>query len=478
TKNEVAILARAFTAMIESFKKQAFILARIAEGDYTVKVDSRSDKDVINLSINIMLEETLEVLHQVATAGVQVADGSKMISHGAQLLAQGAKQQASTVEELAVSTSLIAEKTKENSDKAGKAATFAETIKHNAEESNRKMSEMMDAVSDIYQSSHNIGQVIKVIDDIAFNDVEQLSSAMSTVATKTKENAEKAETAALLADTIKSNAEKGSRQMSEMVDAVKDINQSSQKINNVIKIIDDIAFQTNILALNASVEAARAGALGKGFAVVAEEVRSLAAKSQQAAQDTGDMISNSIKKAELGSRIASDTAKSLDEIVTGINESTMIVNEIALSSSEQYNIIERINAGEVRNLASKSTAVARETNEMVSNSIEKSELGSRIAAETSKSLGEIVSGIKESAQIANDIAVSSNKQYQNIKEINSGVEQVARIVQQNAATAQESAAASEEMNAQSAVLEDLIRQFQLRKEMASRGSLSVPHKNN
>ncbi|MCL1820881.1 MAG: methyl-accepting chemotaxis protein, partial [Oscillospiraceae bacterium] len=141
--------------------------------------------------------------------------------------------------------------------------------------------------------------------------VQELSASISDISQKTKENAEKADKAAKLANTIKGNAEKGSRQMDEMTTAVKEINTASQSIQKVIKVIDDIAFQTNILALNAAVEAARAGQHGKGFAVVAEEVRSLAAKSADAARDTGGLIANSMEKAELGTRIAGETAASL-----------------------------------------------------------------------------------------------------------------------------------------------------------------------
>ncbi|MCL2698457.1 MAG: methyl-accepting chemotaxis protein, partial [Oscillospiraceae bacterium] len=193
--------------------------------------------------------------------------------------------------------------------------------------------------------------------------VEQLSASIADIADKTKLNAEMADKAASLANSIKHKAETGSRQMDDMVSAVNEINQASQSIGKVIKVIDDIAFQTNILALNAAVEAARAGQHGKGFAVVAEEVRNLAAKSAEAAKDTGGLIANSIEKAELGASIAQDTASSLAEIVTGINESSQIVAEIASSSEEQSMAVEQINIGlnQVSTVIQQNSATAEES---------------------------------------------------------------------------------------------------------------------
>jgi methyl-accepting chemotaxis protein len=164
-----------------------------------------------------------------------------------------------------------------------------------------------------------------------------------------------------MAVDVKNNAEKGADQMSHMTAAVSEINQASHDISKVIKVIDDIAFQTNILALNAAVEAARAGEAGKGFAVVADEVRNLASKSA-AAKETGSLIENSMKKAELGTSIAAETAASLAEIVDGINKSTELFAEIAESSSHQSVAIAQINDGitQVSQVVQRTSATAEE----------------------------------------------------------------------------------------------------------------------
>jgi methyl-accepting chemotaxis protein len=193
--------------------------------------------------------------------------------------------------------------------------------------------------------------------------VAQLSNSISKVAGSIKDAAGSARSAADLTNNIKTKAEQGSTQMGDMMEAVQEINEASQNINKVIKVIDDIAFQTNILALNAAVEAARAGQYGKGFAVVAEEVRNLAAKSGEAAKDTSTLIGNSITKADLGVKIASQTSESLREIVEGIIASTQISNGIAVSADEQSAAITEIDTGidQVAQVVQQNSATAEES---------------------------------------------------------------------------------------------------------------------
>lgn len=192
--------------------------------------------------------------------------------------------------------------------------------------------------------------------------IEQITASMDEIADKTRINASQASEADKLARDVETGALAGNEKMREMVAAMKEINQSSVEISKIIKTIDDIAFQTNILALNATVEAARAGVHGKGFAVVAEEVRNLAEKSAQAANETGEMINNSISKVNNGSELAKETAKSLEEIVKNVEKTAELINNIAMATNNQATAVTEINQsiGQVSQVVQNNSASSEE----------------------------------------------------------------------------------------------------------------------
>lgn len=193
--------------------------------------------------------------------------------------------------------------------------------------------------------------------------IQQITASLADIASQTKKNAENAEQANQIAGSTKNSAEEGNKQMKNMLKAMTEINTSSGEISKIIKSIDEIAFQTNLLALNAAVEAARAGVHGKGFAVVAEEVRNLAQRSARAAQETAQLIEDSVNKVENGSKIANMTAKALTEIVTGVTKVSDFIGEIASASNEQAQGLDQINAGmaQVENVTHTNTAHAEES---------------------------------------------------------------------------------------------------------------------
>ena len=198
-----------------------------------------------------------------------------------------------------------------------------------------------DAAKQVASSSMSLAQVSTE----QASSSEQISASITQIAAQTKANADSANRASALSDATRKSAERGNERMSEMLKAMNAINNASVNISNIIKVIDDIAFQTNILSLNAAVEAARAGQHGKGFAVVAEEVRSLATRSAKAASETTQMIADSTREVTGGMQIANETAKSLNDIVEGITKSAELIEGISTASVEQSQGISQVNIG-------------------------------------------------------------------------------------------------------------------------------------
>ena len=193
--------------------------------------------------------------------------------------------------------------------------------------------------------------------------VEQLSSVIKDIAAKTAENGQSVVQANALAQQAGVEVAEGNEKMREMISAMNEINESSSQIANIIKTIDDIAFQINILSLNAAVEAARAGAAGKGFAVVAGEVKNLANKSAAAAADTTTLISNSLEVVKKGTVIANETAEKLETMVTHTNNIITVIDEIRKASDEQTEASNQVAEGiaQIAAVVQTSSATAEES---------------------------------------------------------------------------------------------------------------------
>jgi len=165
--------------------------------------------------------------------------------------------------------------------------------------------------------------------------LEQAAASMEELSATVKMNADHSRHANVLALTASQVATRGGAVVSQVVDTMRGINDSSKKISDIISVIDGIAFQTNILALNAAVEAARAGEQGRGFAVVASEVRNLASRSAVAAKEIKALISDSVERVGQGTLLVDQAGSTMAEVVQSIQQVTEIMGEISTASTEQ-----------------------------------------------------------------------------------------------------------------------------------------------
>ena len=244
--------------------------------------------------------------------------------------------------------------------------------------------------------------------------IQETSSTLEETSSMVQQNNENTKQAAVMAKNAKNYAQKSNQEMTVMMQAMDDLKQSSNEIAKIIKVIDEIAFQTNLLSLNAAVEAARAGDAGKGFAVVAEEVRNLAQRSAQAAKDTASIIENNISLSENSVVIAKNVNESLTQIDDEARKVSELLEEISSATDEQARGINEINK-----------AIQQMEQVMQSNSstADESAAASRELASQAANVNEIVGSLirlvegANAANMNNQLLISQTRKHYQAKQI-------------------------------------------------------------
>ena len=330
-QDEIGDLARAFTGMIQSLKDKAQIAQKIAGGDLTVESTSLSDADALGNAFSTM----------VATLRRQIEE-----------IVEGVNVLASSGSEIMASVSQLTSGAAETSTAVSETTTTVEEVKQTTDVSAQKAKH----VAELGQKSVEISRTgLKSIDD-TINGMNRIKEQVESIA-----------------------------------DMVVRLSEQSQAIGEIIATVNDLAEQSNLLAVNASIEAAKAGEQGKGFAVVAQEIRSLAAQSKQATTqvrnilfDVQKAISSAVMATELGSRaveegvrLSTQAGEAIDVLAQSVTESTNAAIQIAASSQEQLVGMDQV-VSAMENIREATLQMASSTKQTEKSAHDLHNLGSRL----------------------------------------------------------------------------------------------------
>lgn len=219
------------------------------------------------------------------------------------------------------------------------------SIEQIAESLNETLHRITVSADDVASGSVSVSDGAQILSKGALEQeaaIEELAVSIESLSDDVKANADDAQKMSSIVKEVGENIETSNQEMKQLVEAMADIRTSSAGIEQILKTIGEIARQTNLLSLNASIEAARAGLAGKGFAVVADEIRNLASKSAEALQQTAELIENSFESVKRGTNIADETAQSLFAVVEGAKEISGSVDKISIASQNQKRVLEEL----------------------------------------------------------------------------------------------------------------------------------------
>lgn len=390
--DETGRLTHALRELVQYMRGLTDAANQVARGDMEIRITPKGDADQLSRAFLTLAAVNTALITEVQHITASAADGDLSVrGDGAKFtgayrtLVEGINRTLDAIvepiSEAAAALDRLAARdlaARMQGAYRGDHARIKDALNAAAENLDRALGEVLATSHQVAAASTQIGSGSQTLADQAGQQasaLEEVSSSLHELTASTRENATNAQQVMTLSEAARVNAERGGASMERLSEAMLAIKSSADATARIVKTIDAIAFQTNLLALNAAVEAARAGEAGKGFAVVADEVRNLAVQAADAARHTAGLIEEAVHSAEQGVEINTAVRAQFTEIANGITTVGTVMREMAGASEAQRHGVEQI-AGTVEQMNGVTQQVAASASEAAASA---EELGGQAA---------------------------------------------------------------------------------------------------
>ena len=428
-RDELAWTAYSFNQMMKRLNKIADALDQIAGGDLTVEIQVKSDKDRLGEALNTMVASLRHLVGQVADSASSLSTASTQLASAADQAGQATSQIATTIQQVAKGTT-------QQTQAVTQTAAAVEQMSRAIDGVAKGAQEQANAVAKASALTAQISQTIEQVAHSAQAGAQAGAQAAATAQTGAKTVEQTIQGMAAIKAKVGLSAEK-----------VKEMGQRSQQIGAIVETIDDIASQTNLLALNAAIEAARAGEHGKGFAVVADEVRKLAERSSAATKEIAELI-RSIQHT------VAEAVAAMDEGAREVELGASRAGEAGQALADICQVAEAVNQ-QVEAISAAAQHMAAGSNELVA----AMDAVSAVVEENTAATEEMAAGSTQVTQAIEHIASVS-------QENSAAVEEVSAAAEQMSAQVEEVTASAQALSDMAQTLQELVAQFKLSQDGA------------